>query len=55
VAGGVAEALITTAFGLFVAIPAVMGYNYLIHRVQRLALEVQVSVSEIIDKISKRN
>lgn len=54
VAGGVAEALITTAFGLFVAIPAVMGYNYLIHRVQRLVLEVQVSVSEIIDKISKR-
>ena len=54
VAGGVAEALITTAFGLFVAIPAVMGYNYLVHRVQRLVLEVQVSVSEIIDKISKR-
>ena len=54
VAGGVAEALITTAFGLFVAIPAVMGYNYLVHRVQRLALEVQVSVSEITDKISKR-
>ena len=54
VAGGVAEALITTAFGLFVAIPAVMGYNYLVHRVQRLALEVQVSVSEIIDRISKR-
>lgn len=54
VAGGVAEALITTAFGLFVAIPAVMGYNYLVHRVQRLALEVQVSVSEIIDTISKR-
>jgi len=54
VAGGVAEALITTAFGLFVAIPAVMGYNYLVHRVQRLALEVQVSVSEIIDRVSKR-
>lgn len=54
VAGGVAEALITTAFGLFVAIPAVMGYNHLVHRVQRLALEVQVSISEIIDRISKR-
>jgi biopolymer transport protein ExbB/biopolymer transport protein TolQ len=54
VAGGVAEALITTAFGLFVAIPAVIGYNHLVHRVQRLALEVQVNVSEIIDRISKR-
>jgi biopolymer transport protein ExbB/biopolymer transport protein TolQ len=54
VAAGVAEALITTAFGLFVAIPAVMGYNYLVHRVQRLALEVQVSVSEIIDAVRKR-
>jgi biopolymer transport protein ExbB/biopolymer transport protein TolQ len=54
VAGGVAEALITTAFGLFVAIPAVMGYNYHVHRVRRLALEVQVGVSEIIDAVRKR-
>lgn len=54
VAGGVAEALITTAFGLFVAIPAVMGYNHLVNRVQRLSMEVDVNVSEIIEKISKR-
>ena len=32
VAGPVGEALIMTAFGLFVAVPAVMGYNWLIRR-----------------------
>ena len=32
VAGPVGEALIMTAFGLFVAVPAVLGYNWLVHR-----------------------
>jgi biopolymer transport protein ExbB len=32
VAGPVGEALIMTAFGLAVAVPAVMGYNWLIRR-----------------------
>ena len=32
VAGPVGEALIMTAFGLFVAVPAVMGYNWLVRR-----------------------
>ncbi len=32
VAGPVGEALIMTAFGLFVAVPAVLGYNWLIRR-----------------------
>jgi biopolymer transport protein TolQ len=35
VAPGIAEALIMTAIALFVAIPAVFFYNYLMHRVQR--------------------
>jgi biopolymer transport protein ExbB len=38
VAGPVGEALIMTAFGLFVAVPAVMGYNWLIRR-NKTALE----------------
>ncbi|HMO45321.1 MAG TPA: MotA/TolQ/ExbB proton channel family protein [Rubrivivax sp.] len=38
VAGPVGEALIMTAFGLAVAVPAVMGYNWLIRR-NRLAME----------------
>src|SRR5215468_1286762 len=32
VAGPVGEALIMTAFGLFVAVPAVLGYNWLLRR-----------------------
>ena len=36
VAPGIAEALFATAIGLFAAIPAVMGYNRLLHRITRL-------------------
>lgn len=36
VAPGIAEALFATAIGLFAAIPAVIGYNRLLHRVTRL-------------------
>lgn len=53
VAAGVAEALITTAFGLFVAIPAVMAYNHFSHRIQKFAADTDVSVSEISDKLNK--
>jgi biopolymer transport protein ExbB len=38
VAGPVGEALIMTAFGLAVAVPAVMGYNWLIRR-NKVAME----------------
>lgn len=36
VAPGIAEALITTAVGLFAAIPAVIGYNYFIQRIRAM-------------------
>ena len=36
VAPGIAEALFATAIGLFAAIPAVIGYNRLLHRIGRL-------------------
>jgi biopolymer transport protein TolQ len=39
VAPGIAEALITTLVGLAVAIPAVLFYNYFLHRVERLENE----------------
>lgn len=41
VAGGIAEALISTAAGLFVAIPAVIAYNYFLKRVRKLTLELE--------------
>lgn len=55
VAGGVAEALITTAFGLFVAIPAVVLYNLLGQRINRLATEIDVCTSEVSDKLTRKS
>jgi biopolymer transport protein TolQ len=40
VAPGIAEALVVTAIGLAVAIPAVLFYNYFVHRVDRLENEM---------------
>src|SRR5436189_2035389 len=54
VAGGIAEALVTTALGLFVAIPAVMMFNYLTGRVEAFDVEMDNSSSELIDYFLKR-
>ena len=54
VAGGIAEALVTTAVGLFVAIPAVMMFNYLTGRVEAFDVEMDNSSSELIDYFLKR-
>src|SRR3954471_19070095 len=47
VSAGIAEALLTTAFGLFVAIPAVWAYNYFQNRVDRFTGEMSNSGSEM--------
>jgi len=47
VSQGIAEALITTAFGLFVAIPAVWAYNYFQNRIDRFTVEMSNSGSEM--------
>ncbi len=54
VAGGIAEALITTAMGLVVAIPAVMMFNYLTNRVEAFDVEMDNSSSELVDYFLKR-
>jgi biopolymer transport protein ExbB len=54
VAGGISEALVTTAIGLFVAIPAVMMFNYLTSRVEAFDVEMDNSSSELIDYFLKR-
>ena len=48
-------ALVTTAAGLVVAIPAVIGYNYLVSRVEWFVLEMQTTSSEIIDILLHRD
>lgn len=54
VAGGISEALVTTAIGLAVAIPAVMMFNYLNSRVEAFDVEMDNSSSELIDYFLKR-
>jgi biopolymer transport protein ExbB len=49
VAGGIAEALITTAMGLFVAVPAVWAFNAFTNRVETFTVEMDNSSSELID------
>lgn len=54
VAGGISEALVATAIGLFVAIPAVMVFNYFTNRVESFDVEMGNSSSELIDYFLKR-
>jgi len=49
VANGIAEALITTALGLFVAIPAVVAYNGFGRKVERISEDMELSAQEILD------
>jgi biopolymer transport protein ExbB/biopolymer transport protein TolQ len=54
VAGGISEALVTTAVGLLVAIPAVWMYNYFSNRIEAFDVEMGNSSSELIDYFLKR-
>lgn len=51
VAPGIAEALITTALGLFAAIPAVVAYNYYLSMSKRLIIEMEDFSEEIINML----
>jgi biopolymer transport protein ExbB len=55
VAGGISEALVTTAVGLLVAIPAVWMYNYFSNRVEAFDVEMGNSSSELVDYFLKRS
>ena len=54
VAGGISEALVATAFGLFVAVPAVWAYNAFTNRVEAFQVEMTNSSSELIDYFIKK-
>lgn len=51
--GGIAQALITTAYGLLVAIPAVVGYNYIASKVDNIITEIEISTTELIKLLKK--
>ena len=54
VSAGIAEALVETALGLFVAIPAVWFYNYLSSRLEYFGVEMDNSSSELVDYFIKK-
>ena len=54
VSAGIAEALVETALGLFVAIPAVWFYNYLTSRLEYFNVEMDNSSSELVDYFIKK-
>jgi len=55
VAAGISEALITTAAGLLIALPAVVAYNVMSKRVDRFNLEIEETIAELIDFISLKH
>ncbi len=55
VAGGISEALVTTAVGLFVASPAVWRFNFFTNKIEAFDVEMGNSSSELIDYFLKRS
>ncbi len=54
VAGGIAEALVATAMGLFVAVPAVWMYNYFTGKIEAFDVEMDNSSKELISYFTMR-
>lgn len=52
-AGGIWEALLTTVFGLLVAIPTFVAYNYLANRVNNIILEMEKASTELVNFLSQ--
>jgi len=53
VSAGIAEALVATAAGLFVAIPAVTAYNHFVSRVKGCATEMDAAASELLTRAQR--
>ena len=52
-AGGIAEALVTTAAGLFVAIPTLIFYRHFSRTIENYSLELEEESNKLIDYLSK--
>ena len=52
-APGVSAALITTVTGLLVAIPALLGYNYLVSRMKTVSSDMQIFIDEFVTKMAE--
>ena len=53
IAPGIAAALVATVAGLFVAIPAMFGYNYLTSKIKEATTDMHVFVDEFITKVAE--
>jgi biopolymer transport protein ExbB len=53
VSAGISEALVTTAFGLLVAVPAVWAYNYFTGRLERFGVEIDRGSFEMVAFLAK--
>ena len=51
VAGGIAEALITTAAGLLIAAPGVVAYNIFVRKVEEYTMAIEGSIAELMEAI----
>lgn len=54
VSAGIAEALIGTLVGLFVAIPAVWAYNFFADRIDSLAVELNTTAGRVVERLLRR-
>ena len=54
VAPGISEALVATAMGLVVAIPAVVGYNHITTKINRLTTEMDNFSSDLLNIVAKQ-
>ena len=53
-AGGIWEALLTTVFGLCVAIPTYVAYNYLVSRVDGFVLDMERSATDLLNILAEK-
>jgi len=53
IAPGLAAALVATVAGLLVAIPALLGYNYLVSRMKMVSSDMQIFIDEFVAKMAE--
>ncbi len=52
-AGGISEALLTTAFGLIIAIPSIVCYNYFVRKVEHFLHDLEMTANAIIQHLKQ--
>ena len=53
VSGGIAEALVSTALGIFVAIPAVVAFNHFTGKIENFHVEMNRASSQLVNRLFK--